>query len=856
MAAVRARVPPPHAGFEPYAGAPGIRLEESFMSVERAWVLLFAAVPVVWAALEWRSAARRGALVLKALSFVAILIALAGPSVTFQRSRVAATILLDTSASVSDADLQRAAAFAKNVVDARGRNRVRVVPFAREISPSLPDGVRFRRVAGENAGATDLESAIRHAIAAVPAGMVPRIVLVSDGRENAGSVARAIWQARELHIPVDTVVLDGRSEPPFHLESDSMPAFAFTGERFPIDLTVAAPSHMKGSLAVSADGRPLGSTPVELGAGDNAIHAHASVSVAGAFDIAGVLSTPPGKGELRFDSAVTLRRPRVLYVSGDPSGTEANLLRALSSAQFDVTAAVSLPPGGFSGDQIVILNNQDLDALPAASKQQLESFVRRGGGLLVIAGEKNVYREGRPVDGDALARTLPARVAPPRSPEGTCVVLILDKSSSMEGRKIELARMAASGVVDNLRSVDRVGVLIFDNSFQWAVPVRPAEDKVLIKQLVAGITPDGGTQIAPALAEAFKRVLPIQATYKHIVLLTDGISEEGDSLDLAREAEGEHVTISTVGLGQDVNRAYLEKVAQLAGGQSYFLSDPAGLEQILLRDVQQHTGSSAVEQRLRVTVARPAEILEDVGIESAPPLKGYVRFIARAGAETILRVDRDRDPLLIRWQYGLGRAAVFTSDAKSRWAEAWIGWKGFDRFWINLLRDLLPRAESNEAKASFDSASGDLMVEYRLAASAEDAVLEPPAMFAFGPGGFQQPVPMARVAQGLWRGRVNAGNRTGLFRIRPVTESRAFPEIGFYREERELHEFGSNTFLLKQVADFTGGRFKPAPAQVFDPAGRAAAVTMQLWPGLLGLAILLNLAELAMRKGRNLVVRR
>ena len=64
-----------------------------------------------------------------------------------------------------------------------------------------------------------------------------------------------------------------------------------------------------------------------------------------------------------------------------------------------------------------------------------------------------------------------------RSQQGTAVVLIIDKSSSMEGRKIELARLAAIGVVENLRPIDSVGVLIFDNSFQWAVPIRKADDR-------------------------------------------------------------------------------------------------------------------------------------------------------------------------------------------------------------------------------------------------------------------------------------------------------------------------------------------------------------------------------------------
>src|SRR5689334_3639965 len=124
----------------------------------------------------------------------------------------------------------------------------------------------------------------------------------------------------------------------------------------------------------------------------------------------------------------------------------------------------------------------------------------------------------------------------------------------MEGRKMELARLASIGVIENLRPSDQVGVLIFDNSFHWAVPIRRAEDRSTIKRMIAGITPDGGTQIAPALSEAYRKIsAQTAATYRHIVLLTDGISEEGDSLNLAKEASQKRVTISTVGLGQDVN---------------------------------------------------------------------------------------------------------------------------------------------------------------------------------------------------------------------------------------------------------------------------------------------------------------
>src|SRR5207253_6690682 len=134
---------------------------------------------------------------------------------------------------------------------------------------------------------------------------------------------------------------------------------------------------------------------------------------------------------------------------------------------------------------------------------------------------------------------------------------------------------------------------------QWTVPVRKADDRASIKKLISGITPDGGTQIAPALTEAYQKILPQTAVFKHIVLLTDGISEEGDSMALTREALANHITISTVGLGQDVNRAFLEKVATSAEGKSYFLDDPSGLEQILLRDVEEHTGATAIEKTIQ-----------------------------------------------------------------------------------------------------------------------------------------------------------------------------------------------------------------------------------------------------------------
>lgn len=820
------------------------------MTFEHPLLLVAALAPLAWVAWGWRGSERRAGLLLKALALSSVLVALAEPRLPVSETKMAVAVLADTSASVSEKDLERASELVTRIERSRGRHWTRVVPFAASTRNLEPDERnrtwKLKHTRGEAGRSTDLEGAIREAIAGLPEGFVPRVVLISDGRENQGSVARAVWQARITGVPIDTYALAGKPEPSLKLESVSLPSVAFTGERFPVDLVVRSPQRGSGTLEIRADGRLLGSRSISLDEGLSQIRVHASVSTTGAIDLVGVIRSAD-LGEIVFERAITLRRPRVLFISADPAAAEENFLKVLEATQFEVVRAGPSWSDELQDIQIVVFNNWDLESLPPARKAQVEDYVKRGGGLLVIGGERNVYSENKREE-DPLDRALPAKVAPPRTPEGTSVVLIIDKSSSMEGRKMELARLAAIGVVENLRPIDWVGVLIFDNSFQWAVPIRKAEERTLIKRMIAGIIADGGTQIAPALTEAYRRILPTAGVYKHIVLLTDGISEEGDSMALAKEAALNRVTISTVGIGQDVNRAYLEKIADFAKGKSYFLTDPSGLEQILLRDVQEHTGSTSVEKPIRAVVAKAAEILEGIDLESAPPLKGYVKFISKPTADTILKVD-DSDPLLARWQYGLGRAAVFTSDAKSRWAQSWLGWKGFDRFWANLLRDLLPHAQAGEVTAEYDSANGELVVDYRLAPHVEEPSAIPP-IFVLGPRGFQRPIDVRKVAAGAFQGRVPIDGREGLFRIRPLEDSRPFPEVGLLRQREELNEFGSNELLLRQIATFTGGHFEPEPKQIFDPGDRSIASSLRLWPFFLGLAILFNLIELVLRKWR------
>ncbi len=507
------------------------------MTFERPWLLLTTIVPVVWAYFEWRKHSRHFALVTKAATLMMIAIALAGPILSWRERKVALAVVADTSVSLSAQDLAREADLLKQIDGARGSNEMDVIPFARtprELTSSESSNYKVAVTPGANGRGTNLEAPVRQALASLPSGMLHRILLISDGNENEGALTRAAWQARELGVAIDTIALAGRDRPQVTAEAVGLPPAVFTGEHFPVDLTIYSPRATQATVDLAAEGKTIGSHNVALTAGENRVRIRASLNAAGAIDISGRVQAA-GLGESRFESALSVRRPKVVWISQDIAGAEKHIAGVLAANSFDFLEVRALPDN-LDGTQLLVFNNINFEAMKADDKLRIEKFVQGGGGALWIAGENNMYVDRKNLPEDPIERTFPAKLAPPREPEDTVVVLIIDKSASMEGKKIELSRAAATGVIETLRPEDQVGILIFDNSFQWTVPIRRADDKALLKRLIAGINPDGGTQIPAALTEAYKKILPYDATFKHIVLLTDGISEEGDSKRLAKDA--------------------------------------------------------------------------------------------------------------------------------------------------------------------------------------------------------------------------------------------------------------------------------------------------------------------------------
>ena len=234
-------------------------------------------------------------------------------------------------------------------------------------------------------------------------------------------MVRAIWQAQQLGIPVDTIPLarlpQARAKARLHRHSGQV----FSGERFPIDVTLESPgpagATRHATIEMTAEGKSIGASQVALVPGPNRLRLQATVNSVGAVALA-------GENLRRQSRRNALRRRRHAAASPRPAGfARPRRQRAAPAAHARGQPVRSRGiarwhPEKLDDYQLVVVNNWDMGAIPAARKAALEDFVKQGGGLLWIAGERNVYVEKKAKRTPWNARSPPGsrRRARPKAP--------------------------------------------------------------------------------------------------------------------------------------------------------------------------------------------------------------------------------------------------------------------------------------------------------------------------------------------------------------------------------------------------------------------------------------------------------
>ena len=167
------------------------------------------------------------------------------------------------------------------------------------------------------------------------------------------------------------------------------------------------------------------------------------------------------------------------------------------------------------------------------------------------------------------------------------LTLVIDRSGSMTGKKLEEAKAAATAAVDHLTGNDCVAVIAFDSAPQTVVPMQSATNATAIKNAITYITAGGGTEILSALqaAHGMFTAQTAGARKKHVVLLTDGQSPVAGLQSLAQTMIAAHETLTTAGLGSDVDEQTLRALASTGTGRYYHVVDPTALARIFTREI-------------------------------------------------------------------------------------------------------------------------------------------------------------------------------------------------------------------------------------------------------------------------------
>jgi len=821
------------------------------------FLLMLGLLPILWWWMRKAPGASRACLALKCAAFAALAIALADPWAPMRVEKLAVTVLMDTSASMPRESLQHGEGMLRDLVRKKSGADLRLITFAERPTlrsvPEQADKVSIPEGVDPKEGmATDIEGAMQLALSTFPAQGARRILLISDGNENRGHALTEALRARERGVAIFTVPAGGTAPLPVKVQSIASPQDVFSGEKFMLALQIDSAGAIPARVWITSQGHEIGSTKTDLHSGNNAVDIEAQIAESGV-NLMEVHISSAGAEQVLFSQAVSVRRPRVLYVTG---GHEASspLLATLKRAQVDVEAAAAFPVNhGVRDWDAVLLDNYPDHELSPDEDAALEKYVYAGGGLIFIAGDSNAKLAQEPKT--PLEKMLPVRAAPPPE-KPTAVVLVLDKSGSMSGPKIEMAREAARASIKTLRPIDKIGVISFDETFNWVIPMGPAGDLEDKSNLISQITANGGTKIYQAVQSAFETIVNEQATHKHIILLTDGVSTPGTQEDfprLERDALAKQVTISTIGVGDYINRELLEELARKTRGKVHFVENPESIPQIINAEVRSTEDLAIQERPVRAVRVRPVEFIDGIDFARAPRLLGFVKAEAKEGSETILRVDVDK-PLLVRWRYGLGRVIAFMSDARSRWAAPWVRWASFGTLWPQMVRDASHRDRTVRAGVRPGNGEGDAVVYYDLLGDANNPtaaalnVSGPPHILVEVPGEASRTVSLEETSPGHYEAHIPAG-QGGLYRIVSGSSELVLPEAGFYREAEEMKPQAVNTALLNEISRVTGGRMHPSMDQLLSDRGSLVRERKALWPYWLILALVLNFMEVALRKG-------
>jgi len=529
----------------------------------------------------------------------------------------------------------------------------------------------------------------------------------------------------------------------------------------------------------------------------------------------------------------------------------------------------------------VVFQNVPADLVTVPQQQNLVRYVHDlGGGFLMVGGDDS-FGAGAWTNSPIDQRILPVKCEIPAQtvlPTGA-LMLVIDRSGSMHSpvgntnkSQIELAAEAAVLAMQTLYPQDYVGVVSFDSSAHLVAQLSPNSNPKALARKIRSIQAGGGTSITPGLEMAGRelgRLKTTDAAVRHVILITDGHTAPPPGGNWARpvgDLMRSGITVSTIGVGDGHNSHDLTLIARMGNGKYHAVTNPSTLPQVFIKEAKTIRKSLIKDQEFTPQLVQTGSPVTR-GLQGVPDLKGLVLTGPRNDPRVFMpMLGPEGEPLFAHWQTGLGRAAAFTSDATNRWATAWLQWGGYVDFWGRTIRHIARPAPSTQSDliaevrgnrlhmrldaASSDPSSGELgfdnFLNVRGAVIAPDGSVADVTLEQTGPGLYETDLPADMAGSYV----------ISLMAVGPDGERNTIFGGANRPVGRELRQFRSNTALLEQVAEITGGRVldptypEAEDRGLFSRAGYSfeSRSVRPLWQQLLILLLIMVLLDVANRR--------
>ena len=818
-------------------------------------------------AARWR---KIGTLLLRLGAVFCLILALVGLQQKDQEDILSVVFLLDVSDSVPMIQQKVGIEQINTTLDAlKPTDLFSVILFAGGAAVSVPNQSKAAQPhltedilsgAEIDRTVTNIAGAIQLGLSLSSDGQVgqKRLVLLSDGVQNAGEVAALLDLVRASEIEVFTLPLSSEREYEVWVRTLETPSQVRSDEAFQVRAIVETTTDTEVQVRLYRNDTPVTKPQmIALKKGKQPINFPQQISEENVYKYRIELSVDNSGGDnpennTGYGVTRVYGTPHILYIEGDAG--EANALKTV--LEMNSLAVEILQPSEFPTDLVtlqnsdtIILSNVSADALSTLQMEHIESYVRDlGKGLVIIGGDRAFGRGG--YHDTPLEQVSPLEMTPRQKKESLALMLVVDASGSMANyigpdQKIQLALEGVRASIRALDDEDRVGVIAFAAKIRMDYPPTTAHEKIFRE--VGKLRPGSGTKMYPALEKAYERLQTVDAKQKHILLLSDGKSE-GNFIPLAQRIAADKMTLSTIAIG-DADRGLMKTIAEAGGGGYRDVRNISELPKIMADEVR---------QTQQYTVQEPFQpIISDgdypmlAGIDRVPKLYGYIATSEKELAQIYIR-SHEGHPILAGWNYGLGRSVAFTSDVKSGWGADWIEWENFGKFWGQAVNWVLP---STDGAADFDlnaahqNGRGELLIDTASTMATHGITFD--ARLA-RPNGGGEAVELRRVTPTQYSGTFPVHERGSyLLTVQKnrdgEVESTAYKSLAL-SYPTEFAEFETNRQLLNELANQTNGIFEPSPKQIAQHRGTAIEHLKPLSFTLLIVSLILFVLEMILRR--------